>query len=74
MANKKVALVRKCKTPGGWRRYPVVMSANGKVKPDAVTVDGLEAILPRRDTTSCGPTSGRRWLIRAGGRGTRPKP
>jgi integrase len=43
MANRKVALVRKCKTPDGWRRYPVVMAANGKVKPDAVIVDGKEA-------------------------------
>jgi integrase len=42
MANKKVALVRKCKTPDGWRYYPVAMSANGKVKPDAVLVDGVE--------------------------------
>ena len=46
MANKRVALVRKCKTPDGWRRYPVVMAANGKVKPDAVTVDGLEVSYP----------------------------
>jgi len=37
MANKKVALVRKCKTPDGWRYYPVAKSANGKVKPDART-------------------------------------
>jgi integrase len=46
MANKKVALVRKCKTPDGWRYYPVVMSANGKVKPDAVLVDGVEVAYP----------------------------
>ena len=25
MANKKVALFRKCKTPQAWRRHPVVM-------------------------------------------------
>jgi hypothetical protein len=42
MANKKVTLVRKCKTRDGWRYYPVAMSANGKVKPDAVLVDGVE--------------------------------
>jgi integrase len=42
MANKKVALVRKVKTTQGWRRYPVVMSANGKVKPDVVLVGGTE--------------------------------
>jgi integrase len=46
MANKKVALVRKCKTPDGWRYYPAVMSANGKVKPDAVLVDGVEVAYP----------------------------
>lgn len=46
MANKKVSLLRKCKTPDGWRRYPVVMSANGKVKPDAVFVGGVEFIYP----------------------------
>ena len=46
MANKKVTLVRKCKTPNGWRRYPVVMAANGKVRPDAVIADGKEATFP----------------------------
>ena len=46
MANRKVSLIRKCKTPAGWRRYPVVMAANGKVKPDAVVADGLEATFP----------------------------
>jgi integrase len=46
MANKKIALLRKCKTPNGWRRYPVVMSANGRVKPNAVTVAGKEVVYP----------------------------
>ena len=46
MANKKVQLYRKCKTPDGWKRYPVVMSANGRVKPDAVMVDGVQVIYP----------------------------
>jgi integrase len=46
MANKKVQLFRKCKTPEGWKRYPVVMSANGKVKPDAVTVAGVQVVYP----------------------------
>lgn len=46
MANTKVTLHRKCKTPLGWRYYPVVMSANGRVKPNAVTVDGVEFIYP----------------------------
>jgi integrase len=40
MANRKVALVRYCKTDGGWRRYPVVMGGNGRVKPGVVLVNG----------------------------------
>jgi integrase len=46
MANKRVSLVRKCKTPDGWKRYPVVMSANGRVKTDTVMVAGVEAHFP----------------------------
>jgi integrase len=46
MANKRVSLVRKCKTPEGWKRYPVVMSANGRVKTDTVLVAGVEATFP----------------------------
>ena len=34
MANKKATLVRLCKTPKGWRRYPVVIGGNGKLKPN----------------------------------------
>jgi integrase len=43
MANRAVTLYRKCKTPDGWKRYPAVMSANGKVKPNAVMVGYVEA-------------------------------
>jgi integrase len=46
MANKRVSLVRKCKTPDGWKRYPVVMAANGRVKTDTVRVAGVEATFP----------------------------
>jgi integrase len=46
MANKKVSLYRKCKTPDGWKRYPVAMAANGKVKPDTVLVQGFETKYP----------------------------
>lgn len=46
MTNRTVTLYRKCKTPAGWRRYPVAMSANGKVKPDAVIVGGVEIKYP----------------------------
>jgi integrase len=40
MANRKVTLVRYCKTENGWRRLPVVMGGNGRVKPGFVMVDG----------------------------------
>jgi integrase len=46
VANKKVSLIRKCKTPNGWRRYSVATSANGRVKPDAVVVSGTEISYP----------------------------
>jgi integrase len=35
-------LVRKCKTPQGWKRFPVAMSANGRIRPDTVIVRGVE--------------------------------
>jgi integrase len=45
MANKRVSLVRKCKTEdGSWKRFPVAMSSNGRVKPDAVLANGAEQI------------------------------
>jgi integrase len=46
MANTKVSLLRKCKTVEGWRYYPVAMSANGKVKPNKVLIDGVEHMFP----------------------------
>ena len=47
MANKKVSLVRKCKVlDDGWRYYPAVMSANGKVKPNTVLVGDIELTYP----------------------------
>ncbi|MCU1251523.1 MAG: hypothetical protein JWQ49_4552 [Edaphobacter sp.] len=47
MANKRVSLVRKCKTEdGSWKRFPVAMSANGRVKPDTVIADGAEQVYP----------------------------
>jgi hypothetical protein len=42
VANRKVTLVRNCKTPDGWRRYPVAFGKNGHVKPDVVIVEGQE--------------------------------
>ena len=46
MANKKVILVRLCKTEKGWRRYPAVFGKNGKPKPEVVLVNGKEQIYP----------------------------
>lgn len=39
MANRKVTLVRQCKTDAGWRRYPVVVGGNGRIRPGYVMVD-----------------------------------
>ncbi len=46
MANKKVALVRRCKTPVGWRYYPAVIGKTGKLKPCVVSVAGAEVWYP----------------------------
>ncbi len=40
MANRKVTLVWYCKTEKGWRRYPVLVGRNGKIRPGYVLVDG----------------------------------
>jgi integrase len=40
MANRKVILVRNCKTENGWRRFPVVQGKNGRIRPNWVLVDG----------------------------------
>jgi integrase len=42
MANRKVTLLRQCKTDNGWRRYPAVIGKNGRVKPNYVIVAGEE--------------------------------
>ncbi len=46
MANKRVTLLRYAKTEHGWRRFPVVIGKTGKVRPDAVLVNGEERIYP----------------------------
>ena len=46
VANRKVTLVRNCKTPDGWRRYPAVFGKNGRIKPDVIKVDGREVNYP----------------------------
>ena len=42
MANREVNLTKRVQTAKGWRYCPVVLSANGRVKPDTVLVDGKE--------------------------------
>lgn len=46
MANREVNLTKRVKTKQGLRYYPVVLSANGRVKPDSVLVDGKEERYP----------------------------
>ena len=33
MASKVVPLIWYCKTPAGWKRLPVAMSGDGKIRP-----------------------------------------
>jgi hypothetical protein len=40
MANRKVILLRYCKTEKGWRRFPVAVGRNGRIRPNYVLVDG----------------------------------
>jgi integrase len=40
MANRKVILLRYCKTERGWRRYPAAIGRNGRIRPNYVLVDG----------------------------------
>ncbi|HEV2175410.1 MAG TPA: hypothetical protein VGR71_17675, partial [Nitrospira sp.] len=46
MSNLKVGLVRLCKTPAGWKRYPAVFGKNGRLKPGVVQVNGRERDYP----------------------------
>jgi integrase/recombinase XerD len=42
MANREVNLTKRVQTLHGWRYCRVVLSANGRVKPDVVVVNGKE--------------------------------
>jgi len=42
MANREVNLTKRIQTPHGWRYCRVLLSANGRVKPDVVFVNGKE--------------------------------
>jgi len=46
VANRKVTLVRHCKTEKGWRRYPVAIGRNGRIRPNFVLVDGFAREYP----------------------------
>jgi len=46
MPNRKVTLVRLCKTETGWRRYPAVIGRNGRVRPNFVSVGGKQREYP----------------------------
>lgn len=46
MPNTQVRVFRLCKTPDGWRRYPVVLAKNGKIKHNMVRVSGEEKEYP----------------------------
>jgi integrase len=42
MANREVNLTKRVRTPHGWRYCRVLLSANGRVKPDIVVLNGKE--------------------------------
>src|ERR1700682_4940909 len=42
MANREVNLTKRVQPPHGWRYCRVVLSANGRVKPDVVVLNGRE--------------------------------
>jgi integrase/recombinase XerD len=42
MANREVNLTKRVQAPHGWRYCSVLLSANGRVKPDVVVVNGKE--------------------------------
>jgi integrase len=45
--NREVNLTKRIKTPSGLRYCPVVLSANGRVKPDVVLINGKEDRHPK---------------------------
>ena len=47
MANLKAKLLWHCKTPNGWRRYPALLSKNGRIRTGVVKVGGKEREYPQ---------------------------
>ena len=54
MANREVNLTKRVQTSQGMRYCRVVLSANGRVKPDVVRVNGSEERTLKGPTTSNG--------------------
>jgi integrase len=46
MPNTRVVMMRLCKTPKGWRRYPAVFAKNGRLKHNIVLEGGVEKEYP----------------------------
>ena len=46
MANRAVTLLRYCRTDAGWKRLPVAIGKNGKIRPGYAMVDGVAEYLP----------------------------
>lgn len=46
MANRKVSLMWYCRTPRGWRRFPVVMGKNNRIRHTFVTDGDVEVSYP----------------------------
>ena len=46
MATKKISLLRLCKTPKGWKRLPIVMGKNGKIRPEYAVYEGMPTHFP----------------------------
>jgi hypothetical protein len=57
MANREVNLTKRVQTGKGMRYCPVVLSANGRVKPDVVLVNGQEERHTEGAITWNGPTA-----------------
>lgn len=46
MGNRKVTLIRICKTEKGWRRHPAAIGRNGKIRPGYAVVNGEQVHFP----------------------------
>ena len=55
--HREVNLTKRVQTPQGMRYCAVVLSAKGRVKPDAVLVNGKPSATPKGPTTSNGMTT-----------------